>query len=139
MGMFENTSKSFLGSGLNFPLRVDALGSLELVSADRDIQQSIGIILGTRPGERVMRPEFGCQAHDLIFEPRDAILVGKIRSCVMKALAMWEPRIDVIDVRPALDSESDGGVLVTIEYQIKSTHDQRSIVYPFFIEAQEAW
>lgn len=137
--MAENTNKSFLGSGLNFPLRVDALGGLELVSADRDIQQSIGIILGTRPGERVMRPEFGCQVHDLIFEPRDAILVGKIRSSVMKALARWEPRIEVIDVRPVVDSESDGSVVVTIEYQVKATHDQRSIVYPFFIEAQEEW
>ncbi len=137
--MAENTNKSFLGNGLNFPLRVDALGSLELVSADRDIQQSIGIILGTRPGERVMRPEFGCQVHDLIFEPRDAILVGKIRSSVMKALARWEPRIEVIDVRPVVDSESDGSVVVTIEYQVKATHDQRSIVYPFFIEAQEEW
>ena len=137
--MAENTNKSFLGNGLNFPLRVDALGSLELVSADRDIQQSIGIILGTRPGERVMRPEFGCQVHDLIFEPRDAILVGKIRSSVMKALARWEPRIEVIDVRPVVDSESDGSVVVTIDYQVKATHDQRSIVYPFFIEAQEEW
>jgi phage baseplate assembly protein W len=137
--MTENTSKSFLGSGLSFPLRVDAMGHLELVSADQDIRQSIAIILGTRPGERVMRPEFGCQVNDLIFEPRDAILVGKVRSSVMRALARWEPRIEVIDVRPILDSESDGGILVTIDYLIKATHDQRSIVYPFFIEAQEEW
>lgn len=137
--MIENTSKTFLGSGLSFPLRVDAMGRLELVSADQDIQQSIAIILGTRPGERVMRPEFGCDVSDLIFEPRDAILVGKIRSSVTRALARWEPRIEVIDVSPALDAESDGRVLVTIEYQIKATHDQRSIVYPFFIEAQEEW
>lgn len=137
--MIENTSKTFLGSGLSFPLRVDAMGRLELVSADQDIQQSIAIILGTRPGERVMRPEFGCDVSDLIFEPRDAILVGKIRSSVTRALARWEPRIEVIDVSPALDAESDGRVLVTIEYKIKATHDQRSIVYPFFIEAQEEW
>lgn len=137
--MIENTSKTFLGSGLSFPLCVDAMGRLELVSADQDIQQSIAIILGTRPGERVMRPEFGCDVSDLIFEPRDAILVGKIRSSVTRALARWEPRIEVIDVSPALDAESDGRVLVTIEYQIKATHDQRSIVYPFFIEAQEEW
>lgn len=137
--MAANTNKSFLGSGLHFPLRVNALGSMELVSAERDIQQSITIILGTRPGERVMRPEFGCQVNDFIFEPRDAILVGKVRSSVMKALALWEPRIEVLDVRPALDQESDGSILVTIDYQIKATHDQRSIVYPFFISAQEEW
>lgn len=137
--MTDNTKKAFLGSGLNFPLRVNALGSLELVSAEKDIEQSIGIILGTHIGERVMRPEFGCQVHDLIFEPRDAVLVGKIRADVTRALARWEPRIQVVDVRPEFDPESDGGILVYIDYLVNLTHDQRSIVYPFFIEAQEEW
>lgn len=137
--MSENTEKTFLGSGLHFPLRVNALGGVELVNAEKDIQQSIAIILGTRPGERVMRPEFGCQVHDLIFEPRDAVLMGKLRSYVTKALARWEPRIEVLDVNPIYDPNSDGGILVTIDYEIKSSHDQRSIVYPFFIEAQEEW
>ncbi len=137
--MSENPRTAFLGSGLNFPIRVNALGAFELVSAEKDIEQSIGIILGTRIGERVMRPEFGCEVQDLVFEPRDAVLAGRIRTSVTKALARWEPRIQVVDVRPEFDPDIDGAVLVYIDYQIKSSHDQRSIVYPFFIEAQEEW
>lgn len=137
--MADDTRKAFLGSGLSFPIRMNAMGSVELVSAEKDIEQSIAIILGTRCGERVMRPEFGCQVHDLLFEPRDAVLMGKLRSYVTKALMRWEPRIQVIDVVPEYDPGTDGGVLVHIDYQIKSSHDERSIVYPFFIEAQEEW
>ncbi len=137
--MEDNAKKAFLGSGLHFPIRVDALRRVELVSAEKDIEQSIGIILGTRIGERVMRPEFGCRVYELLFEPRDAVLAGKIRSYVSRALALWEPRITVTDVRPEFDAGTDGGVLVFIDYQVKSSHDDRSIVYPFFIEAQEEW
>ncbi|MEA4909113.1 MAG: GPW/gp25 family protein [Chloroflexi bacterium] len=137
--MPENSRTAYLGRGLHFPIRVNPLGSVELVSAEKDIEQSIAIILGTRRGERVMRPEFGCQAHDLLFEPRDAVLASKLRDDVSEALARWEPRIQVIDVRPELDGDADGAVLVYIDYQVKSSHDQRSIVYPFFIERQEEW
>jgi len=137
--MTEDSQKAFLGSGLNFPLRVNPLGQVELVTGNRDIEQSIAIILGTRCGERVMRPRFGCRAHDLLFEKRDAVLQGKLQDCVTEALNMWEPRIQVLDVRSEIDRDMDGAVLVYIDYYIKSTHDQRSIVYPFFIEAQEEW
>jgi phage baseplate assembly protein W len=135
----DSSKTAFLGRGLNFPVRVNALGSVELVNGEKDIQQSIEIILGTRPGERVMRPDFGCRAHDLLFEPRDAVMIGKLQDDVMEALTRWEPRIQVLSVDPVLDEDTDGAVLVTIEYQIKSSHDQRSIVYPFFIEQQEEW
>ena len=137
--MPEESRTAFLGRGLNFPIRVNALGSMELVTGAKDIEQSIAIILGTRRGERVMRPEFGCLAHDLLFEPRDAVLAGRLRDDVIEALNRWEPRIEIIDVRPELDDGTDGAVLVHIEYMIKASHDQRSIVYPFFIQDQEVW
>lgn len=137
--MAETERTAYLGRGLSFPIRVNALGSLELVSGEKDIEQSILIILSTRRGERVMRPEFGCRAHDLLFEPRDAVMVGKLEDYVTEALQRWEPRIEVINVQPELDPDSDGGVLVTIDYQIKNSHDPRSIVFPFFIEQQEGW
>jgi phage baseplate assembly protein W len=135
----DNSRIAFLGRGLSFPMRVDALGRVELVSGEKDIEQSIGIILSTRQGERVMRPGFGCRAHDLLFEPRDAVMVGRLHDYVTEALVRWEPRIQVIDVRPELDPDADGTVLVHIDYLIKSSHDERSIVYPFFIEKQEEW
>jgi len=135
----KDARTAYLGRGLRFPIRVNALGSIELVSALEDIEQSIMIILSTRVGERLMRPEFGCRAHDLIFEPRDAVFIGKMREYVTEALTFWEPRIELLDVRPEFDPGADGAVYVSIDYVAKSSHDERSIVYPFFIEQQEEW
>lgn len=135
--MEVNKNKVILGTGLAFPVQVDTRGQIALVSTDRDIQQSIQIILGTHPGERVMRPTFGCRVHDLLFEPRDATTSSLIKKYVEEALAFWEPRIYVLSVNTSITDDMDGAILVEIEYQIKSTHDTRSIVYPFFL-ANEA-
>ena len=131
--------KEFLGRGVAFPLHVDARGEIALVSGAEDIEQSIRIILSTRPGERVMRPEFGCHAHDLLFEPRDAATQTLLQQYVGQALRRWEPRIEVIGVNVFMDEGHDGAVFVEVSYSIKTTHDQRSIVYPFFLVGEEEW
>ena len=69
-----------LGSGLSFPLGVDHRGGIALARAEEDIEQAIGLILGTAPGERPMRPEFGCAVHDLVFDTIDAATIGAIES-----------------------------------------------------------
>ncbi len=129
----QHDARTFLGNGLSFPLRTDARGQIVLVTGSEDIDQSILIILRTRPGERVMRPTFGCRANELLFEPRSASTVSLLQNYVLEALRMWEPRIDVVSVN-VVDDGGDVGILLTeIEYQIKATHDTRSIVYPFYI------
>ena|ERR1044071_2397757 len=125
--------KTFLGNGLSFPLRTDARGQIVLVTGSEDIDQSISIILRTRPGERVMRPTFGCRANELLFEPRSAATVSLLQNYVFEALRMWEPRIEVLNVNVIEDDVPDGVLLTEIEYQIKATHDTRSIVHPFYI------
>src|SRR5690554_7136190 len=90
--------REYLGRGLAFPLQVNPRGEIALASGERDIEQSIRIILGTIPGERVMRPEFGCRAYELIFAPRNAATQGLMRYYVEEALTRWEPRIDVLAV-----------------------------------------
>jgi phage baseplate assembly protein W len=132
----QNT-KSYLGNGLSFPLRVDARGQIALVSGNEDIEQSIRIILSTRPGERVMRPTFGCRAQELLFEPRSAATASLLQEYVYQALRIWEPRIEVRQVRVINDDGQPGTLLAEIEYEIKAVHDTRSIVYPFYI-ADEA-
>jgi phage baseplate assembly protein W len=129
-----NSSRTFLGSGLSFPLRTDARGQVALVTGVEDIEQSIRIILGTRPGERVMRPNFGCRAYELLFEPRSAATASQMQDYVHQALRMWEPRIEVQGVYVNFDDATPGAILVEIEYSVKATHDTRSIVYPFYIE-----
>jgi uncharacterized protein len=130
-------ARTYLGSGLNFPLRTNARGELMLVTGSEDIEQSIRIILGTRPGERVMRPTFGCRAHELVFDPRSAETMSLLQEYVSQALRIWEPRIELHAVNVIADRQNDGALLADIEYEIKSTHDVRSIVYPFFIEHEE--
>lgn len=131
------TTKEFLGQGLSFPLQTNAKGELALVTGTTDIEQSIAIILGTMPGERVMRPEFGCRAWELVFAPNDAATHSLITYYVEEALKFWEPRIELLSVEARNAPEESGMLVVEIQYEIKSTHDMRSIVYPFYIMGEE--
>ncbi len=127
----------FLGNGLSFPLRTNARGEIALVSGEEDIEQAIRIVLSTRPGERVMRPTFGCRAHELLFEPFAASTVSLMQEYVLEALRMWEPRIEVTSVNVVTQMDGVGALLAEIEYYVKSTHDTRSIVYPFYIAEEQ--
>src|SRR5581483_3852792 len=85
-----------IGSGLAFPLHADQRGVLALADGVDDIEQAIALILGTAPGERTMRPEFGCAVHEVVFDAIDAALFARIHSAVYEALERWEPRIEVV-------------------------------------------
>jgi uncharacterized protein len=122
-----------LGSGVAFPLRVDRRGGLALVSAEADISEAITIILGTAPGERPMRPEFGCGIHNYIFETVDAYTIARLEQEIRIALDRWEPRIDVLDVEFDLDRVQFGEVFIDIGYVVRTTNDVRNLVYPFYI------
>lgn len=130
-------NREFLGQGLAFPLQANQRGEVSLARGAPDIEQSIHIILETSPGERVMRPEFGCRAKELLFAPRNATTEGLMAYYVRRALRRWEPRINVLDVAVSPDLERDGVLLVEISYEIKSTHDERSIIYPFYLMGEE--
>jgi phage baseplate assembly protein W len=132
-----NDAQKFLGNGLSFPLRTDVRGQIALVSGNEDIEQSIRIILSTRPGERVMRPTFGCPVQDLLFEPKSAATASLLQEMVYAALAMWEPRIEVKSVNVTDDDEQPGALLAEIEYEIKAIHDTRSIVHPFYLADEQ--
>ena len=129
--------REYIGQGLAFPLQLDPRGGIALASGERDIEQAIRIILMTAPGERVMRPEFGCRVHELVFAPHDAATESLAVYYVQEALARWEPRIDLQAVDIVADPRRDGVLLVEIKYRIKDTHDERSIVYPFYLTGEE--
>jgi Bacteriophage baseplate protein W len=124
--------RDFLGVGWAFPVGVDARGRIALARQERDIEEAIHIILLTPKGQRVMRPEFGCQIHDLIFAPNDATTSGLAAYYVEEALAMWEPRVRVGEVNARPDPENLGRLLIDITYEVKATHDSRSLVFPFY-------
>src|SRR6266545_5123842 len=122
----------FLGTGWAFPVGLDARGRFGLARQEHDIEQALRMILLTPKGQRVMRPEFGCQIHDLIFAPNDPTTAGLASYYVQEALAMWEPRIDVQRVSAAPDQQQPERMLIEISYTIKATHDRRSLVFPFY-------
>ena len=127
-------NREFVGQGLNWPLQLNSQGSIALAQGQMEIEQSIRIILETIPGERVMRPEFGCRVWELMFAPRNAATEAQLIEYVQEALRVWEPRIDVTAVDIARNTSYDDSVILTdIRYVVKNTHDERSIVYPFYI------
>lgn len=130
--MTMTPNDDIIGVGWGFPMGVDARGGIRLARSDNDIEESIRLILTTVPGERRMRPEFGCGIHEFVFAPMDPTTFGMINYHVTDALGRWEPRIDVmsVDSRPAPDL--DGCVLVEVRYTIRATGDERSLVYPFY-------
>jgi uncharacterized protein len=126
-----------LGSGLAFPLHVDARGALALAGGEDDVEQAIALILGTAPGEREMRPEFGCAVHDLVFDTIDAAMIGKLETAIRSALDRWEPRIEVRSLDFDLGSVDGGRLLITIGYTVRATNHQRNLVYPFYVIPEE--
>jgi phage baseplate assembly protein W len=124
-------SDALIGHGLTFPFRISARGGLALARGDQELTEAIRIILGTALGQRVMRPEFGCRIHELLFAPIDTSTAGMAIHYVKEALGRWEPRIDVLEVDVEMGSD-DGRVDILIRYRVRSTHDERALVYPFY-------
>jgi phage baseplate assembly protein W len=144
--MSVQTKRPFLGSGLGSPTRVDADGQLRIGPAlitdatgklqraeyEDSVRQSIWLILATAKGERVMRPDFGCGIHDLVFETLTPGIAGRATTAVREALLRLEPRIDVreILVRPAGAGEI---LLISIDYEVRATNNVFNLVYPFYL------
>lgn len=123
----------FIGRGWAFPIRTDANGGIALVSREREVAEAIRVIVSTVPGERPMRPEFGCRIHDFVFSPADSATADAISAEVTRALRMWEHRIDVGDV-DVLFTEDDPTVFyIDIKYQMKQTNDRHNLVFPFYV------
>jgi phage baseplate assembly protein W len=128
---------NFIGRGWQWPLRVNPRGSIALAPEERDIEEAIGIILSTDKGERVMRPHFGSDIHELVFGPSNATTYGRLESYVQEALRLWEPRIEVLEVNVDTSQHDDGVLLVHVGYRIRATNSERNLVYPFYLIPRE--
>jgi phage baseplate assembly protein W len=105
-------SQAFIGRGWAFPVETDATGGIRLVGDETEIEQSIRLILSTAPGERPMRPGFGCAIHDYVFDPADARTALRLASAVRDSLRRWEPRI---------------------RYTTSDRNNPRNLVFPFYV------
>ena len=131
-------SYEFLGVGWRFPVQLDrAKGDIALSRYDQDVQEAIWIILSTAPGERVMRPDFGCGIHDYVFAPNNSHTAGLVRFHVEQALVRWEPRIDLQEVLVQADPALPSVLLISIQYQVRATDSRYNVVFPFYLQREE--
>lgn len=126
-------AKEFLGQGWKFPVNVDQSGRIEMSQYEEDIKEAIWIILKTAKGERVMRPDFGCGIHDLVFSPINTTTMNSIEKNVREALSLWEPRIELIKVSVTTDKAEEGKLIISIDYRIRTTNNEFNLVYPFYL------
>jgi len=126
--------REFLGRGWKFPVGMDhSTGRVAMSEYEQDIREAVWIILSTAKGERVMRPDFGCGIHELVFAAMNTATVGLVESSVREALVAWEPRIEIIDLDVSTQLADEGKLLVSIDYRVRKTNNEFNLVYPFYL------
>lgn len=129
----NNKIKSFLGTGWGFPPAFSNKASeVGMLSDEEDIKSSLGILLTTRPGERVMRPDYGCNLDELVFEPLTTTFKTYIKDLIATAILYYEPRIGVNSIEMDDTGELEGRILITIDYTISATNTRFNFVFPFY-------
>ncbi len=126
-------TNAFLGVGWHWPLGVDATGAIALSSGTDQVEQAIYLILSTEPGERPMRPEFGCRLRQFVFAPGTAETAALVAGEARSALVRWEPRVLVEDVEVSTDVDDPAVLWVDVVYTVRSTNNRRNLVFPFYV------
>ena len=125
--------KSFLGTGWGFPPAFNnKAAEVAMLSDVDDIQSSLEILLTTRPGERVMRPDYGCNLDELLFEPLTTTFKTYIKDLVSTAILYYEPRIEVNSIELDDTGELEGRIVISIDYTVSATNTRFNFVYPFY-------
>lgn len=130
-------SADVLGSGLAFPVAIDVHGTVALAHDAQDVEQAIYIVLSTAPGERPMRPEFGCDVHTMVFERVNSATAARMARAVRGALHRWEPRIEVLEVTCDTREAPLGRISIEIDYKLRATNSRRNLIYPFYVVIAE--
>jgi phage baseplate assembly protein W len=126
-----------IGSGWSFPVQLTPGGSVQLIRGAEEIDAAIRMILTTAPGERVMRPDFGCSMWEQVFAPINPNTLGLVEQSVREALARWEPRITLNNVTASPDDNDEAVIQIEIGYQVRATNDHRNLVFPFYVIPHE--
>ncbi|HMH54007.1 MAG TPA: GPW/gp25 family protein [Candidatus Acidoferrum sp.] len=130
----------FLGRGWGFPVATDPVATdanarhFAVAEYEASVEQAIRIVLSTALGERVMRPDFGCAIHELVFAPNSATTRGMAEHYVREALLRWEPRVEVLEVTAVGSDEPEEVLLIGIHYRVRMTDSRFNLVYPFYLD-----
>ena len=130
-------NKDIIGIGWSFPpsfIKAGEMGDLVMTDGKEDIDNSLHILLNTAFGERVMRPEYGCDLRKFLFDPVNANMQAYIRKIVEEAILYFEPRIRPENVTIDVEQINEGWLEINVEYTIKSTNSRSNYVYPFYIK-----
>ncbi len=129
-----SNDRDFLGKGLRFPVSINLNGGVSSSALEENVRQSIFIILGTAPGERIRRPDFGCKIHDLMFAPNNAMTAARAEIYCEEAIYKYEPRIESVTCR-AMPNPSQPNVLdLKVQYIIAGTNSEKNLVFPFYLK-----
>ena len=127
------SAKSFLGRGWGFPIEFEPVSkAVRMVSIEDDIRESLRILFATRPGERIMQPNFGCGLHLLVFEIVNERLLCEIEEAVERAVLFFEPRIGLEHVSVDTGQAHQGLLPIQVDYTVRSTNTRSNMVYPFY-------
>lgn len=130
----DDKEKSFLGKGWSFPPAFDKkLGSVEMVSMEEDIRQSLEIYFGTKPGERIMRKNYGCFLHNQVFEIANENLIQGLSNELERNINEFEPRISILNISASKSNNIDGVIEINVSYEIRATNNRSNIVFPFYL------
>lgn len=125
--------KTFLGQGWGFPIEFDPLSKrVRMVSEEDDIRESLRLLIGTRPGERIMQPGYGCGLHALVFDSVNERMLSEVREVIEHAILFYEPRISLERVEVDTGLAAEGLIRISIDYRVRSTNTRSNIVYPFY-------
>ena len=129
-----SNDRDFLGKGLRFPVSINLNGGVSSSALEENVRQSIFIILGTAPGERLRRPDFGCRIHDLMFAPNNEMTAARAEIYCEEAIYKFEPRISRVTCH-ALPNPAQPNVLdLKVEYVIAMTNTEKNLVFPFYLQ-----
>jgi uncharacterized protein len=122
----------FYGRGVSFPLRQGPTGGVAQSFGQLKVEESLRIILGTAHGERVMRPEFGCNLRALAFAPANDATANLAKHYVEEGIARWEPRVEVVDVK-VTPGDPTGALVIEVNYRLRATQEPGTLVYPLYL------
>ncbi len=129
--------RDFLGKGLRFPVSVNLNGGVSSSQLEENVRQCIFIVLGTAPGERLNRPEFGCRIHDLMFAPNNDMTATMAEVFCEEALYKFEPRVAKVTCNATVNADEVNRLDIRIEYLIAGKNEKRNLVFPFYLRVDE--
>ncbi len=129
--------KDFLGKGLRFPVSINLNGGVSSSALEENVRQSIFVILGTAPGERLARPQFGCQIHDLMFAPNNDLTAARAEVYCEEAIYKFEPRVAKVKAMARANPDEPNRLDIRIEDVIAGKNDTRNLVFPFYLKTDD--